>query len=202
MRQLRQLDPDVLLVQELCPEIAACVLEALPGHNCIDASSRHKPDLGNDIDGRNQKDGHDTGLFEGWLQEGNIFYRSSRFSLVQWGAEHIEQEEPLRRLFWARLQPRALASPHTLLLSTAHFTWQGHPRECSSDLNLRKRQARLAAAALDRLQSPCDLACFLGGDLNESFWPKRIMEVGDARMSPFYATLLLTSSHFFFSLLV
>ena len=29
LRHLRQLDPDVLLVQELCPEISTCVLEAL-----------------------------------------------------------------------------------------------------------------------------------------------------------------------------
>ena len=98
----------------------------------------------------------------------------------------------MRRLFWARLQPRALMAPSSspsppspppspsssLLFSTAHFTWQGHARECESDLNLRKVQARLAAAALGRLQQPRDLACFFGGDLNESFWPKRVLQVG------------------------
>lgn len=175
LRQLRQLDPDVLLVQELCPEITDCVLEALPGHRCICADST------------GSRGGGDTaGLFEGWLQEGNIFYRDSFFSLLQWGQEDIQQEEALRRLFWVRLQPRALAAeslsasanpPHSLLFSTAHFTWQGHPREYESDVNLRKKQARLTGAALDRLQQPRDLACFFGGDLNENFWPKRLLEV-------------------------
>lgn len=159
LRHLRQLDPDVLLVQELCPEISACVLEALPGHTFVKPGS---------------------GAPEGWKQEGQIFFRSSIFALVEAGAEHIEQEEPLRRLFWARLRFRdkSIGSiPSTALFATAHFTWQGHPKECKTDLNLRKIQARNTANALNELRSryPHELQ-FFGGDLNESFWPKRILE--------------------------
>lgn len=183
MRQLRQLEPDVLLVQELCPEISECVLEALPGHCCICSSSCQASKYSDESPGA----AGTVELFEGWRQEGNIFYRRALFSLQDWGHEHIQQEEALRRLFWVRLQPRALAapalvhlsspsSPRTLLFSTAHFTWQGHPRECESDINLRKVQARQAAAALNRLQQPRDVACFFGGDLNENFWPKRVLE--------------------------
>lgn len=185
-RQLQKLDPDVLLVQELCPEISECVLEALPSHCCICSTSCKASKVGDESRGS-----ADTGeLFEGWREEGNIFYRAAIFSLLDWGQEHIQQEEALRRLFWARLLPRALVAPsavhlssspslslpHTLLFSTAHFTWQGHPRECESDINLRKKQARHAATALNRLQQPRDIACFFGGDLNESFWPKRVLE--------------------------
>jgi hypothetical protein len=174
LRQLQQLDPDVLLVQELCPQIAACVLEALPGHLCIADGVEGEGEGGRIEEG--QRGGKE--LFEGWRQEGNIFFRSSLFRLQQWGQEHIGQEEELRRLFWARLQPRAFppGSSHTLLFSTAHFTWQGHPRELETDLNLRKAQARRSAAALDTLQVPGDLGCFFGGDLNESFWPQRVLQ--------------------------
>ena len=88
----------------------------------------------------------------------------------------------MRRLFWVRLQltqlPSALpsTSTSTLLFSTAHFTWQGHAREYDTDLNLRKVQSRHTVLALDRLQAVSDRACFFGGDLNESFWPKRVLE--------------------------
>ena len=65
----------------------------------------------------------------------------------------------------------------TTLQIPAHFTWQGHPRECDTDLNLRKKQARNTAVALEvlRLREPEEIQ-FFGGDLNESFWPKRILE--------------------------
>jgi hypothetical protein len=210
LRQLRRLDPDVLLAQELCPESLACVLEALPGHRCVSHSHSHshsqsRSQCGSQCgssSGQGQSQGQGQGrgehgqdqyedqdqeeeeLFEGWRQEGNIFYRESLFSLQQCGHEHIQQEEELRRLFWVRLLPRSLtgtATSHTsntILFSTAHFTWQGHPRECESDINLRKVQARHTVAALNRLQEPRDIACFFGGDLNESFWPKRVLEVG------------------------
>ena len=167
LRQLRRLDPDVLLVQELCPGIASCVLEALPQHRCV-APYEGSPD--------------------GWKEEGQIFFRASMFTEVDAGAEDIEQEEPLRRLFWTRLQFRrqAVSAPQpsaahgstsTALFATAHFTWQGHPRECETDLNLRKKQARNTAVALELLglRNP-DEPQFFGGDLNESFWPKRILE--------------------------
>ena len=65
----------------------------------------------------------------------------------------------------------------TALFATAHYTWQGHARECETDLNLRKIQARKTAVALEQLRAhhPGE-AQFFGGDLNESFWPKRILE--------------------------
>lgn len=153
LRQLKQLDPDVLLLQELCPKIAECVQEALPGHACV------------------------ADDFKGWTHEGNIYYRTTMLAEVEHGCEPIEQEEPLRRLFWLRLtlagdpEPR---SQRSVLFATAHLTWQGHARELQTDTNLRKVQGRHAAAALERLQR-ADEPAFFGGDLNESFWPTKIL---------------------------
>ena len=155
LRQLKQLDPDVLLVQELCPEIAECILEALPGHACVKNDD-----------------------FKGWTHEGNIFFRKAMFAEAGHGCEPIEQEEPLRRLFWVRLlslaAPESVSQPHNVLFATAHLTWQGHAAELQTDTNLRKVQGRQAAAALERLQKPSEPA-FFGGDLNESFWPTKIL---------------------------
>lgn len=148
MRQLEVLNPDVLLVQELHPLIMQCILKALPEHACV------------------QDD------FLGWTQEGNIFFRKSMFTEVSHGCMDIGQCEPNRRLFWARLE--CAQSHKKALFATAHFTWQGHPAECESDVNLRKAQARKTAAALDSLQSE-DEPCFFGGDLNEGYWPKRVL---------------------------
>lgn len=166
-RQLRQLDPDVMFVQELCPEITSCILDALPSHKCI--CPKHIAGF--------EDEGKASAIFDGWAYEGNIFFRGSLFDLVDWGQEYIEQEEPLRRLFWARLRPKCFQESHkTCLFSTAHFTWQGHQKEIESDVNLRKKQTRNTVACLNRLQVASDVACFFGGDLNESFWPKRILE--------------------------
>ena len=191
LRQLQKLDPDVMLVQELCPEIHNCVAEALPNHSFVT----------------------DTDV-PGWSCEGNIYYRSSMFAEVEHGAEDIAQEEEHRRLFWLRLclvngeeeegkekEKEKKDGGRTVLFSTAHYTWQGHPKECESDVNLRKNQARNTVRALESVTAavatPTSVnkdqggeeeeeeeeeegrrkeCIFFGGDLNESFWPKRIME--------------------------
>jgi len=153
LRQLRKLNPDVLLVQELCPDIHNCVVEALPTHSFIQDNS-----------------------IPGYSIEGNIYYKQDMFTEIEHGNINIEQEEEHRRLFWIRLQLNNTAKT-TALFSTAHFTWQGSPKEHTSDINLRKKQARNTVAALDTIQNKEDQeAVFFGGDLNESFWPKRIME--------------------------
>jgi hypothetical protein len=171
-RQLQKLDPDVLLAQELCPEITACVLEALPYHSCIG----NAPHLTQTSPDGCVASSSSSELFRGLTHEGNIFFRASLFEPGgEYGYEDIRQEEEYRRLFWIRLRFKGGEESKTVLFSTAHFTWQGHPKECNTDLNLRKIQARETARALDRLQRPSE-ACFFGGDLNESFWPKRILE--------------------------
>lgn len=157
LRLLQKLDPDVLLVQELHPDISGCISEALPGHAWV-------------VDD-----------FKGWTQEGNIFFRQSIFQEVLHGQEQIGQEEELRRLFWLRLsviggkQSTNTGEAKTALFATAHLTWQGHPRECETDANLRKVQSRRAVETLNRVQLPNE-PCFFGGDMNESYWPRRLFQ--------------------------
>lgn len=145
-------------MQELHPLIAECILEALPGHRCI------VPKGDAAVEGDCE---------QGWRHEGNIFYRQRMFSLSAYGAVDIGQEEELRRLFYARLTC-AGTNGHTILVSTAHFTWQGHAAERRSDINLRKAQARRTVAALDAVQLASE-PCFFGGDLNEGYWPRIIL---------------------------
>lgn len=169
-RALQHLDPDVLLVQELHPDTTECILEALPGHRHVVPSQAASGD------------GSDCATSDaGWQHEGNIFFRGAMFRLCEYGAEDIGQEEELRRLFHVRL--RCCAGGRTLLVATAHFTWQGHPAEQESDVNLRKAQARKTAKALQRLQLPTE-PCFFGGDLNEGHWPKVILQ-GAGFVDPF-----------------
>ena len=149
LRQLRRLDPDIMFVQELCPKITSCVIEALTGHDHVKDDS-----------------------LKGWSEEGNIFWRTELFEELEHGAVDIGQAEELRRLWWVRLVHRATG--HKALFATAHFSWQGSPKECISEANIRKAQSRRTAEALAQLQGDCT-AVFFGGDLNESFWPLRIL---------------------------
>merc|ERR1711991_1268635 len=86
------------MVQELCPEIQECILEALPRHKFIGSEKPVE--------------------FRGYTHEGNIFYRGSLFEEVEYGHEDIEQEEKDRRLFWIRLRHASLPNGN-ILFSTA-----------------------------------------------------------------------------------
>ena len=149
-RQLARLDPDILLTQELHPKLTDCVLGALTEHAHVAPEANDPP---------------------GWLSEGNIFWRTSLFQHREHGAAHVGHTEPHRRLFWVRLA----AAGHTILCATAHFTWQGAAAECESDVNVRKDQARRTVRALEEIRRPSDAAIFFGGDLNEAYWPRRIL---------------------------
>lgn len=153
LRQLKKLDPDIMVVQELHPDIMECILEALPGHKFIES-----------------KPGEEA--FHGYTNEGNIFYRGSMFREVDSGYEDIKQEEEFRRLFWIRLE--FICNGKTALFSNAHFTWQGHDKELLSDVNLRKIQSKQTVEKLNALQKDTE-PCFFGGDLNESYYPKEYL---------------------------
>ena len=147
LRQLKKLNPDIMVVQELHPDIMECILEALPGHKYIQSKEGTEP-------------------FPGYTDEGNIFYRDSMFKEVDSGYEDIQQEEEYRRLFWIRL--KFICNGKTALFTNAH------QKEIDTDLNLRKIQARLTINKLNAMQLDNE-PCFFGGDLNESFWPKELL---------------------------
>jgi len=103
----RRVQPDVLLLQECSPEVLAALDAALPRHERV------------------------RGAEPGWETEGSIFYNADLLTLVEHGAEDVglapasrsggqnrtdaaprtaaAAEAGVRRLFWARLQPRLLA---------------------------------------------------------------------------------------------
>ena len=133
--------PDVLALQELRPETRQLLDETLDRHTRVEDP------------------------FEGWIREGNIYWRTDLFEQLEYGAEAIEIKEPLRRLFWVRLRHKS--SGVRLLVATAHLTWQGHPDEVQHHINPRPRQAALAAEALERLAKGVD-GVFFVGDFNEA----------------------------------
>eukprot|EP01126_Amoeba_proteus_P066635 TRINITY_DN9689_c0_g2_i3.p1 TRINITY_DN9689_c0_g2~~TRINITY_DN9689_c0_g2_i3.p1 ORF type:complete len:255 (+),score=33.55 TRINITY_DN9689_c0_g2_i3:181-945(+) len=140
--------PNLLLVQELHPDLHSAVTESLPNHSWV----------------------RDT--FEGWMYEGNIYWDDRLWKKLEHGIVNVGMQEPLRRLFWVRLN--SIDGDNTLFVATAHFTWQGHEEEINSDLNLRKVSSRLTVQALTSLAKPNEPVIF-GGDLNEDYWPRKIL---------------------------
>jgi endonuclease/exonuclease/phosphatase family metal-dependent hydrolase len=133
--------PDVLCVQELRPALRDLVDTALPGHGRVDDE------------------------FEGWQHEGNIWWSTAIFELLEHGAEDLGLRSPLRRMFWVRL--RHLASGSTLLVATAHYTWQGNPRERTEGTSPRIAESLASIEALGRVAAAEEPLLFMG-DLNDA----------------------------------
>lgn len=114
--------------------------------------------------------------FEGWTCEGNIYWNTAFFTLLEYGAEQIGILEAYRRLFWVRLQLND-NSGRTLLISTAHYTWHGHPEAVASEKYVRMAQARATVEALQQLAKP-DEPQFFMGDLNDQAEAVRILKEG------------------------
>jgi hypothetical protein len=92
---------------------------------------------------------------------------------IEHGAEDVGLLEQDRRLFWVRLQLQGQEG--TLFVSTAHFTYQGNPRERETGLSPRLEQARRTVEALRRLVRDQEPAWFMG-DLNDPVHPVRILD--------------------------
>lgn len=160
---LKTFSPDILCVQELHPLLHDTIVEALPTYEYV----------------------HDD--FPGWQYEGNIYWKSDIFKMIEYGMIDIGMMEPLRRLFWVKLQINIFSNKNVeenqsntneLLIANAHYTWEGHEEERKTDINLRKQQARRTVNALQDLISkfnnPCLPVLFMG-DLNENYHPRRIL---------------------------
>jgi endonuclease/exonuclease/phosphatase family metal-dependent hydrolase len=142
--------PDILCLQELCFQSRDLLDQVLETHQRVDDS------------------------FEGWTRESNIYWNRSLFDLVEYGTEEMGIHEQWRRLFWARLQPRATNAP-ALLVATAHYTWPGNNKERIDRVNVRIAQALNTVEALDRLAAPPSPLLFMG-DLNDHYWPLKILQ--------------------------
>ncbi len=116
--------------------------------------------------------------FEGWSREGNIYWNTDLFGLVEYGAEDIGiRDSEYRRLFWARLRLMDADSRHDLFVSTAHYTWYGTDLERTEGLNPRLAQARRTIEILDVLAPPSEPLLFMG-DLNDFVHPLAILREG------------------------
>jgi hypothetical protein len=149
----RRFRPDIFCLQELRIETRDVLDEAMSGYRRVEDS------------------------FPGWMRESNIYWNSDLLEEVQHGAEDIGIEsDAYRRLFWARLRVRDTG--RTLFVSTAHFTYQGHPEELKSGISPRPEQARRAGRVLKSLVRESEPGFFLG-DLNDPFAPVQLLsEVG------------------------
>lgn len=141
--------PDVLCVQELSPVATDLIGDTLPGMRRVEDP------------------------FPGWSEEGNIFWNTDLFDLVEYGAEEIGQMNENRRLFWVRL---SRDSGDTILVATAHFTWNGNFREVGERINVRVGEAEAAAAHLDELVHEGEPVLFIG-DFNDYLHPLRVLRM-------------------------
>jgi endonuclease/exonuclease/phosphatase family metal-dependent hydrolase len=140
--------PDLLCLQELRQETQACLDQALPDHDRI----------------------HDD--LPGWTCESNIYWNSRYFEEVAHGVVDVGMLEPDRRFFWVRLS--LVGQDRTIFVSTAHFTYQGHPIERETGQSPRIEQTRRTIDALKELVKDGEPAFFMG-DLNDPVHPTVLM---------------------------
>ena len=148
-RFLKQQRPDVLCTQELSPEACELINDTLPWTRRVE------------------------GPFTGWTEEGNVFWNSRLFQLVDYGAEDIGILEANRRLFWVRLGREAGS---TIVVATAHLSWTGNLREVTERVNVRVAQAEMAAGFLEGLAHPKE-PVLLMGDFNDHIHPLRMLRL-------------------------
>jgi endonuclease/exonuclease/phosphatase family metal-dependent hydrolase len=158
--------PDILCLQEVQPNSLAALDESLPKHRRVDDP------------------------FPGWSNEGNVYWRDDLFELVEHLTPDVGILEPLRRLFAVRLRLRHEPDV-TLLVATAHFTWDGHEIVRSTHRNVRVAQAQATVDALDRHRRPAEPQLFMG-DLNDATTPVRVLL--DAEFADCFSAVGQTSS--------
>jgi len=148
-RFLEVFDPDVLCLQELRPVSRELIDAVLPAHRRV----------------------HDE--FSGWSGQSNIYWRHALFDEIEHGAEDVGiAYEGDRRLFWARLQVKALGRP--MLVATAHLTHQRHPDESATGHSPRVEQTRRIIGELQRLGNDSEPVFFMG-DLNDPVHPPSLL---------------------------
>jgi endonuclease/exonuclease/phosphatase family metal-dependent hydrolase len=144
---METIQPDILCVQELTPKTRDFLDSVMTNHTRV----------------------HDA--FEGWANEGNIYWKQGLFETMSVGAEDVGIGGQ-RRLFWVRLKVRG--SGHTVLVSTAHLTFPLGREECETGLSPRVAETRRIVEALKRLAGDREPVFFMG-DLNDPIHPTRLL---------------------------
>lgn len=141
--------PDIFALQELRAETRAALDASLPGYRRVEDE------------------------FLGWERESNIYWNNSLLKEVAHGVADIAiHSDAYRGLFWARLSLRA--ANRTLLVATAHYTYQGHPDEVETGCSPRLAQAQRTVEALNQLAQPGEPVIFMG-DLNDPVIPMHVL---------------------------
>ena len=141
-------NPDIFCLQELREETRDFIDETLTQHQRV----------------------HDD--LPGWTREGNIYWNADLFSEVAHGAEDVGLLETHRRLFWVRLKLKG--TEKTIFVSTAHFTYQRHPKECETGVNPRLEQTKRTIQSLEQLTQEGEPTFFMG-DLNDNIHPPLLL---------------------------
>ena len=137
--------PDIMGVQELTEDSRDLIDDALPHHARV----------------------HDD--FPGWTTEGNLWWNTEIFELVDHGAEDVGFEvDQDRRLFWVRL--RVEDRPQTLWIGDVHLTAPDTREELDEGRSSRVREIKRVIEALRHLVAD-DEPAFLVGDFADALAP-------------------------------
>jgi len=150
---VKQFKPSVLCCQEVRPAVIEAIQEGASGsYQYVDPS---------------------RDSFEGWQQEGNIFWDPSVFSYIECGVIDAGMCEPLRRLFFVKL--RAIDNGKEVIISNIHLTWQGQKYR-TDNADPRKEQIQKVIDKALRPWSEMGIPSLFMGDLNCPFFPKKLIK--------------------------
>lgn len=137
---------DIYCFQEIRPELLTVLDEALPSYQRIEGEE------------------------EGWRYENTIYVKKLLFNILDFGYVDLQMPEPLRGLFWVKLETM---DGKSLLVSTMHLTHQLNADEKRTGYSYRDPEARKVAQHLKDLRGvePA-LVC---GDFNDPIHPSRIL---------------------------
>ena len=152
LRTLHSSAPDIILLQEICPEI----LEAIDT-NMSSLARVYEPDK------------------KGWNTESNIYYNKALLNKIDHGCSALDMDDhPNRGLFWARFELVAQPSV-TFFVSTVHMPWPGCAAEIETGMNQR---IPVTITLIEQLRRICPHGepTVIGGDFNDDFHPTRILQ--------------------------
>lgn len=152
---------DIILLQEVTPDILSLVERTLANYDRVVDDTRH-----------------------GWNKECNIFWNRDLFTLCEHGAKPLEIKDYIYRdLAWVRLALK-FKPEKKLFFSTAHFPWSGCESEIDSGVNQRIQATHKVCSYLRKLVQPDEPAIF-GGDFNDDFHPIRLLNENAGFMDVF-----------------
>lgn len=209
---ISSLQPDIICTQETSPEYLDTILDCHESYKCILPDDSNIKDNLSVTDPVRSEPCHARNLryrrandpscetFHGWLEEGNIIWRSDRFDYISHGAievgiEAAEPRKPKRRLFYVWLKEKS--SGKNILVSTAHLTWEGgsgKEQVPPNFTNERCRQALNIVTSLKQLSEDdgCVIFC---GDMNDSWHVPFIMRDNGFLAYDFHLNLPCEISH-------